>query len=272
MKHHEVSYAGNVVNIINRTHPKFNLARNSFMKGDFSSDYKSLTMEDKIMADFAAISYKKHRPTVFMGHTLDRETSDLRHAVYHNDKRVVFANRGTQKNYGDVKADVGILGGARAFDHTNRAKISTVKTREVMKKYPNHKIETTSHSLGAYSSMHMMQRHPDIYKRVDKQYLFNPGASSFDWNLEEYVSEKKNHFFIKHDDPVSFPMIAHTRPANLKLFARNVSLNPRKNHTIHNFTSEMNRHLVPHHGDVAYDEKATYPEREVNPHKFVTDR
>ena len=63
---------------------------------------------------------------------------------------------------------MGILGGAHAFDHTNQAKINIMKMREVMKKYLKHKIEIISHSLKAYLSMHMMHRHPDIYKRVDK--------------------------------------------------------------------------------------------------------
>ena len=270
MKHHEISYAGKTVQVLNRTHPEFNLMRNSWSKGDFSSDHKSLTLEDKIMADFSAISYKKHRPSNFMAYNYDRDLSDLKHSIYHNDKRVIFAGRGTQKNWGDIKADLAI--GMGTFDYTNRAKNSADKMRATMKKYPEHKIDTTSHSLGGFTHMHMLANNPDIYKRVNKQWIFNPGASHWDWNLEKYAGEKKNHFFIKHGDPVSFPMIAHTRPKNLKLLARNVSLNPRKNHTIHNFTSEINRHLVPHHGDIAYDPKAEYPEKEVNPHEFVTDR
>ena len=142
-KHHETSYAGTVVNILNRTHPEFNIIHNSWSKGDFSSDYKSLSLEDRIMADFAAISYKKQRPHKFMNYEYDRDVSDLKHSVYHNDKKVIFAGRGTQKNLGDVKADLAIDGGARVFDWSHRAKISAEKMREVMKKYLDHKIDIT---------------------------------------------------------------------------------------------------------------------------------
>lgn len=138
-----------------------------------------------------------------------------------------------------------------------------------MKKYPKSPITTTSHSLGAYTQMHMMHHNKDIRDRIDKQYLFNPGASFFDFRLKNFAEDEKNYFFMKHEDPVSLSMIAHTTPINLKLLCRNRHYNPMKNHTIHNFTSDINRLPVIKHGKIKYDSKANYPEIKGNPHSLL---
>ena len=67
-------------------------------------------------------------------------------------------------------------------------------------------------------------------------------------------------------------MIAHTTPQNLKLLCRNLHYNPIKNHTIGNFTSDMNRLPVPEHGEIEYDPKAEYPEIKGNPHNLLKIR
>lgn len=46
--------------------------------------------------------------------------------------------------------------------------------------------------------MHMLDKNPNIRKRVRKQYLYNPGASSFDLKLNDYANEENNYFFMKH--------------------------------------------------------------------------
>ena len=62
---------------------KWNLARNYLLHGDYSSDYKSMSIDDNVMADFAKISYLKERHETYMNHVYDPEYSDSRHAVYH---------------------------------------------------------------------------------------------------------------------------------------------------------------------------------------------
>lgn len=123
---HKIKVGNKVSNVINHAHPQVNIARNTLLKGDFSSDYKSSTAEDKVMADFASMSYKKHRSHEYMNHILDRELSDKRHAIYYNKNHVVFANRGTA-DMRDVVTDLGIFAGHRGFDLTQRSKESKEK-------------------------------------------------------------------------------------------------------------------------------------------------
>ena len=44
--------------------------------------------------------------------------------------------------------------------------------------------------------MHMLHKNKYMYDRIEKQNLFNLDASSFDFALNDYASEKK-HFFLK---------------------------------------------------------------------------
>ena len=64
-------------------------------------------------------------------------------------------------------------------------------------------------------------------------------------------------------------MLFHTRPKNLKILCRNLHFSPIKNHTIENFTSEMNSHLTPKNGKIQYNSKAAYPEIKENPHDLI---
>ena len=165
---------------------------------------------------------------------------------------------------------MGIIAGK--FNYTKKSKESEKAMRATMAKYPDAVIDTTSHSLGAYAQMHMMHNNSDIRKRIRKQYLFNPGAAATDLDLTDYAADDKNHFFIKHGDIISAGMVIHTRPKNLKLLSRNLSLNPLKNHTIHNFTSSMNNAPIPphkDHGEIKYDKEAEYPEKHLNPHELL---
>ena len=267
---HKVSYGEIPHKVVNRLYPQFNIASNTLFKDDFSSDYKSLSEKDKTMGDFAAISYQSERPEKFMEHTYDKDISDDMHSIYHKPDHVIFSNRGTKDFNPDLYSDIGIATGN--FQFTKRSKISADKMRKVMKKYPNVPITTTSHSLGAYTQMHMLHHNKDINDRIDKQYLFNPGASSFDFRLKNFAENDKNHFFCKHGDSISLAMIAHTTPKNLKLLCRNLHYNPIKNHTIGNFTSDMNRLPVIKHGEIKYDPKASYPEIKGNPHNLLKIR
>lgn len=252
-----------------RNHPKYNLARNSFFHGDFSADHSSLTADDRAMADFAQIPYRRDRPHEYLNHTYDRHLSDAKHAVYvHNSKKkLIFANRGTHQIQ-DIPADIHVFQGT--IENSLRIKESTRKMHETMKKYPEHNITTTSHSLGASIQMHMLETHPHIAKRVTKQYLYNPGASSYDFNLNNYAKNPKNHFYIKHGDPASIQMLTHTKPKNMKLLCRNISINPKQNHAISNFQTHMNKIPTPSDSNtVKYDPDAEYLEQHHNPHELV---
>ena len=229
---------GNTEHVVyDRAHLGFNALYNTSQNGDFSHNHRSLTHRYRAYADFAAISYKRDRPAVYLGHRLDRQLSDPRHAIYVRGRHVIFANRGT-KDIHDVATDVNII--ADHYDTTDRYKHSRTKMIATMRKYPRHAIDAISHSMGAYAQMHMTHYNPHIRKRIRRQYLYNPGASSTDVALQDYASDHKNNFYIKHGDPISADMILQTRPTNLKLLARNIHLRPSKNHTIHNFTTHFN--------------------------------
>lgn len=97
---HEVSYGEIPMKVINRLHPQYNISSNTLFKGDFSSDYKSLTPIDKTMADFASISYKDDRHEKFMEHNYDKYLSDNLHSVYHrpNPEHVIFFKQRDERN------------------------------------------------------------------------------------------------------------------------------------------------------------------------------
>ena len=116
-----------------RNHPKYNLARNTFFHGDFSASHKSLSADDRAMADFAQIPYAKDRPHEYLNHIYDRDLSDAKHAVYvhKTKKQLIFANRGTH-TFHDVLADVHVLRGSMELSH--RSQESTRKFHETMKK------------------------------------------------------------------------------------------------------------------------------------------
>ena len=118
--------------------------------------------------------------------------------------------------------------------------------------------------------MHILESNPTIKNIINKQYIFNPGASSYDFNLNNYANNPNNYFFIKHGDLISIQMLTHSKPKNFKLLCRNISIDPRQNHTIHNFQTHMNKNSTPiDNNKIEYDQDAKYSEQHHNPHQFV---
>ena len=65
-------------------------------------------------------------------------------------------------------------------------------------------------------------------------------------------------------------MLTHSKPKNLKLLCRNISLNPRQNHTIANFQTHMNKTPTPTDDvNIKYDPDAEYTEQHHNPHELL---
>ena len=115
----------------------------------------------------------------------------------------------------------------------------------------------------------MLEHNEKAAKRIRKQYIYNPGVSPYDLYLDKYAENPKNHYFIKHGDPISSSLLYHTKPKNLKILTRNMHYDPVKNHTIDNFLTDLNNIPVPKNGEVKYNKNAKYPEIKGNPHDLV---
>ena len=127
------------------------------MRGDYSKNHDSLTIVDKIYADFANISYMKNRniPKTFLNYTYDNDLSDSEISIYNNpnNKHVVISHRGT-KNVDDILTDL------RVFQQEEKHKIERFKRAEkkvdaVIQKYPNYYKSQSSHSLETLINSHI---------------------------------------------------------------------------------------------------------------------
>ena len=106
-------------------HHAENISIHALMRGDKSIDRKSLSMADKIYADFANISYTlpEKRPKQYVSYNYDN-LSDLETSIYRNDdnKHVIISHRGT-KNQDDVLTDLRLfmLNNKSEIDRFNRS-------------------------------------------------------------------------------------------------------------------------------------------------------
>lgn len=114
----------------------------------------------KHYAAFAKLAYDRNS-YVPPGYMLDESLSNRNRQVWvnHDDKRLVYAMRGTQPTSvhaaGDIGTDILLALNMRHFSSRFRNSVKTGK--EAQRKYPDYQFTSVGHSLGGSSALHVAQ-------------------------------------------------------------------------------------------------------------------
>jgi hypothetical protein len=129
------------------------------------------------------------------------------------DGHVVIAVRGTKLEAEDIGQDLLI---AATNQHIGSV---ADEFRKIVAHVPADKIiDVASHSLGTSLTLSSFEEDPDLYKRVNQTYLYNPAASPVAQGTpvtEKYLQDSRVRYFINLSDAVSSGLLTQPAPVNV---------------------------------------------------------
>lgn len=222
-------------------------------KGEKHDSVESFDDQRKLHALFSHAAYSNKPKKYVAGHQRDKEFSDADTHFYRdpNSNRVIVGFRGTKisnnlkQSFGDLKSDVQISLNKKTTDRADR---DYKKVAAFLAKNPNAQLSFSGHSLGAHTSAFVFSKlkKGKFAKNVKKQYLFNPGISTYGglsltktpdgkrvWTRT--LKNKDTHVSIVDGDPISKSIKGYKTVKNLAVISKKSGGTGIGNHGIKHF-------------------------------------
>ena len=175
-----------------------------------------MTETDEDYAKLVDATYKDDRPEMVEHWRRMPELDGQYCSAWESaDGHVVIAVRGTKLEAEDIGQDLLIAA-------TNQLVGSVAEEfRRIIAHVPADKIiDVAGHSLGTSLALSSYEEDPDLYKRVNQTYLYNPAASPVAMGTgtavtEKYLQDSRVRYFINLSDFVSSGLLTQPAPTNV---------------------------------------------------------